>query len=79
MTDERVTYEFKLADLMAAVRAATKKKSLRDVEDMVGISASTLSRMDNGKVPDMETFMKLCAACNLEPGDYFERVVWVRK
>lgn len=79
MSDERITYEFKLAALMDAVRDATKKKSLRDIESIVGISASTLSRMENGKQPDLDTFMKLCATCGLEPGNYFERVVWVRK
>lgn len=35
--------------------------SLRDVAAETGVSASTLSRIENGEAPDMETFLMLCS------------------
>lgn len=34
--------------------------SLRDAENQSGISAATLSRIERGAIPDLETFRKLC-------------------
>lgn len=41
---------------------AKKKKRIgvREFAKEIGISAATLSRIENGKVPDIETFFKLC-------------------
>src|SRR5258708_7772294 len=30
-------------------------------EEITGVSASTLSRIEQGNVPDLETFMRICA------------------
>lgn len=35
-------------------------KGLREVSKEIGVSAPTLSRIEQGKVPDVETFIKLC-------------------
>lgn len=35
-------------------------KGLRDVSKEIGVSAPTLSRIEQGKVPDVETFIRLC-------------------
>ena len=32
----------------------------REFAKQIGVSASTLSRIENGKIPDLETFFKLC-------------------
>jgi transcriptional regulator with XRE-family HTH domain len=80
MSDEMVTVDFQAARLMADLRRLTEKQSLRDIAAALGgvVSAATLSRLDNGNPPDMQTFLNLCAECDLNPGDYFKRVVWKR-
>lgn len=42
---------------------------LRDTAKEIGISLATLSRIENGKVPDLETFSKLCKWLDLDPAD----------
>lgn len=37
----------------------------------IGISKSTLSRVEKQKMPDIETFGKICAWLNTKPNDYF--------
>lgn len=41
---------------------ATEKRRIgsREFAKQAGISAATLSRIENGKPPDIETFFKLC-------------------
>lgn len=47
--------------LARMVREKRGPKGLREVAAEIGdISAPTLSRIENGKVPDMETFVKIC-------------------
>jgi DNA-binding Xre family transcriptional regulator len=42
---------------------------LRETAKAIGISLATLSRIENGKVPDLETFSKLCKWLELDPAD----------
>ncbi len=84
--NERRELEFDTAKFMEHVRVKGAVElpndvnaSLRNIADFVGTSASTLSRIDNGMTPDMETFMTICAKLELVPGDYFSWVTWVRK
>lgn len=35
--------------------------SLRDMAHYVGVSAATLSRIEQGKSPDVESFVRICA------------------
>lgn len=88
MKMSKTTLEFDVERLMKDVREIvslriairesleTKPVSLRDIEALAGISASTLSRMDNGAMPDMDTFMKLCHVFHLNAGKYFVRIEW---
>ncbi len=39
---------------------APRKLSLRDAAKLCGVSASTLSRLVHGEVPDLEVFDRLC-------------------
>lgn len=80
MADKRIEWEFDHEKFMADVRAAVgaDEPSLRDIELVTGISASTFSRVDNGKTMDMDAFMTVCAKLNLTPGNYFRRVIWQR-
>lgn len=47
-----------LASMLAAKRG---KRSLRSVAEEIGdVSISTLSRVEQGKIPDLGTYMKIC-------------------
>jgi transcriptional regulator with XRE-family HTH domain len=54
-----------LATKIAAKRAG---KSIRVVSKEIGISPATLSRVENGNVPDLETFRKICVWLKEDPG-----------
>lgn len=74
------TIEFDASRLMADIRRVMlhEDAGLRDLAERADVSASTLSRLDHGALPDMQSFLTICASCDLEPGDYFKRVVWQR-
>lgn len=38
----------------------------------IGISKATLSRLEKSKIPDIETFGKVCNWLKTEPNKYFE-------
>lgn len=44
-------------------------RGIREVAQEIGISSATLSRVERGKVPDLETFRKICAWLHIDPGD----------
>ncbi|MEH2204813.1 MAG: helix-turn-helix transcriptional regulator [Nostoc sp.] len=62
-------------DLLAAmVKTKRGKKGLRDTAKEIGnISSSTLSRVENGKIPDMETFLLLCDWLQASPAELFKK------
>jgi transcriptional regulator with XRE-family HTH domain len=47
----------KLSDMIKMKRG---DRGLRDVSKEIGVSAPTLSRIEQGKIPDVETFIRLC-------------------
>lgn len=56
--------------LAALVRARRGKKGLRQVAaEIEGVSPSTLSRVENGKTPDIDTFLKLCDWLEISPNE----------
>lgn len=59
----------RLARLIQTKRAS---KGLREVAAEIGnVSPSTLSRVENGRVPDMETFLSLCDWLCVAPSEFF--------
>lgn len=59
--------------LAALVRSKRGSKGLRVAADEIGgISASTLSRVEQGKMPDLDTFMRLCDWLEVTPEHFFE-------
>jgi len=42
-------------------------KGIRDAAKEVGVSPATLSRVENQKVPDLETFSKICKWLGQDP------------
>lgn len=45
-------------------------KGVREAAAEVGVSPATLSRVENGKVPDLETFSKICSWLGEDPAVY---------
>ena len=57
--------------LAAMVRAKRGRLGLRDAAKQIGnVSASTLSRVEQGKVPDLETFFDLCKWLDVRPDEF---------
>ncbi len=50
----------KMEELSALVKAKRGKIGLRETAKQVEVSPSTLSRVEQGKIPDLETLQKLC-------------------
>lgn len=45
-------------------------KGIREAAKEVGVSPATLSRVENGKVPDLDTFGKVCRWLDEDPAVY---------
>jgi len=45
---------------------------IREFSKIVGVSPATLSRVERGNLPDLETFTKLCAYMKLDPAEILE-------
>lgn len=45
-------------------------KGLREIATLIGVSVPTLSRIEKGNMPDLETFMKLCSWLEVSPSDF---------
>lgn len=50
------------SDLLAGmIKEKRGKMGLRDTADQIGdVSPATISRIEKGKIPDVETFIKIC-------------------
>ena len=51
----------------ALLRKRRGRRGLRDTAPEIGVSAATLSRIENGKQPDLLTFEKLCRWLEISP------------
>lgn len=53
--------EVNINELAAMIRARRNGRGLRAVaHEIGGVSASTLSRVEQGKLPDLDTFLRIC-------------------
>lgn len=57
-----------LASLGVMVRERRGSRKLREVAHEIGIGPATLMRVESGRVPDLETFGKICRWLNEDPG-----------
>ena len=57
-----------LQNLGTIVREKRGSRGLRTVASEIGTSAPTLSRIESGKMPDLQTFGKLCRWLEVDPG-----------
>jgi transcriptional regulator with XRE-family HTH domain len=48
------------------------EEGIREFAKKLGISPATLSRIENGKLPDLETFSKLCDKLALDPAELLQ-------
>jgi transcriptional regulator with XRE-family HTH domain len=60
----------RLASLGNEVRKHRGNKTLRESARTIGISPATLMRVESGRVPDVETFGKLCIWLGVDPRGY---------
>ncbi len=58
----------KLSSLGALVRKKRGERKLRETAGQIGIGPATLMRVENGRIPDIETFGKLCNWLKVDPG-----------
>lgn len=58
--------------LASLVRKKRGSRGLRETAAESGqLSPSTLSRVENGKIPDLETFLALCNWLGISPAEFF--------
>jgi transcriptional regulator with XRE-family HTH domain len=60
----------RLSELAALVRERRGALGVRAAAAEVGISSATFSRIENGQMPDLETFAKVCSWLNVDPGEF---------
>lgn len=58
-----------LSSLSTLVRDKRGSKGLREASKEIGISSATLSRIENGKLPDLETFSMICNWLEIDPNE----------
>jgi|SRR5271157_1509758 len=56
-----------LARLGKMITERRSGKGIREVAAEIGISPATLSRVESGRVPDLETFSRICTWLKLDP------------
>lgn len=61
----------KIDRLAKQIQARRAGKGVREAAKEAGVSPATLSRVENGKIPDLETFGKICHWLGEDPAVYF--------
>jgi len=59
-----------LESLGRLVRDKRGQKKIRETAKEIGIGTATLMRIENGRIPDVETFGKVCKWLNIDPGSF---------
>lgn len=60
----------KLQSLAVLVREKRGNRGLREAAKEIGVSAPTLMRVENGRIPDVTTFGRICDWLEVSPGDF---------
>lgn len=58
-----------LSSIGPLVREKRGTRGVREVAQEIGISSATLSRVENGRLPDLDTFSKICRWLEIDPGE----------
>lgn len=64
-----MTNTISLTNLGAMVKQKRGTRGIREVAKEIGVSTATLSRIENGKLPDIETFSKACKWLGVDGGE----------
>jgi len=64
-----VVVKVTLSNIGQLLRDRRGKGGIREVAREIGISPATLSRVENGKLPDLDTFSKVCKWLRIDPGE----------
>lgn len=63
-----MTTQIDLAAFIAMIKTKRGERGLREIAQEIGeISASTLSRIENGKSPEMDVFLRICDWMKVNP------------
>ena len=63
-----MTSEINIQSFASQLRDKRGNRGLRDVAKEIGnVSASTLSRIEKGNVPDLDTFIRICKWLDISP------------
>ena len=54
------------------IKSKRGNRGLRDTAKEIGTSSPTLSRIENGNLPDIDTYLKICTWLDV-PSDYFNK------
>ena len=65
-----VAQELGIRKLSALVRAKRGKRGLREVGREIQVSPATLSRVEQGKIPDLRTFQLICKWLDTDPSQF---------
>jgi transcriptional regulator with XRE-family HTH domain len=68
--------EIDIRKLAALIRTKRGKRGLRETaQEIGGVSISTLSRVEQGKIPDLGTFLRICRWLNVSPEQFVSDAV----
>lgn len=59
-----------LASLGAMVKKKRGERKLRETAHEIGVGPATLMRIENGRIPDVATFGKICKWLGEDPGSF---------
>ncbi len=59
-----------LESLGALVKTKRGSRKLRETASEIGIGPATLMRIENGRMPDLGTFARVCKWLGVDPGDF---------
>ncbi len=69
-----------LEKLAAHLRTKRGDRGLRFIaEEIGGVSASTLSRIEQGSAPDLPTFIRVCAWLRVSPEEFVEPALGLKR
>lgn len=66
---EKFTEDFKNSIYVNMAREK-RRIGVREFAKDIGVSASTVSRLENGKMPDVDTFFRVCKWMGIDPKYY---------
>ena len=62
--------DINIAGLAEKLRQRRAGSGIREAAREIGVSPATLSRVENGKIPDLDTFGKVCQWLGEDPAIY---------